>query len=87
MRLTYKYRLYPNNEQERRLQSTLNTCRLLYNSALEEQGEAYRLQKASLSYNHQQNKLPAFRRGVEHYRQRQITNDLGVYQLQSFILE
>lgn len=58
MRLTYKYRLYPNKEQEQRLQSTLNTCRLLYNSALEERREAYRLQGVSLNYNHQQNELP-----------------------------
>lgn len=58
MRLTYKYRLYPNREQGQRLQSTLDTCRFLYNSALEERREAYRLRGVSLNYNHQQNELP-----------------------------
>jgi len=58
MNLTYKYRLYPNKEQVRKLQSILDTCRFLYNSALEERREAYRLQRVNLSYNHQQNELP-----------------------------
>ena len=56
-RLSYKYRLYANKEQSKRLQSTLNTCRFLYNSALEERREAYK-QGVSLSYNRQQNELP-----------------------------
>jgi putative transposase len=34
VRLTYKYRLYPSKEQERRLSETLETCRLVYNSLL-----------------------------------------------------
>jgi len=58
MQLAYRYRLYPNKEQTQRLQSTLNTCRFLYNSALEERREAYRLQRVSLGYRHQQNELP-----------------------------
>ena len=58
MRLTYKYRLYPNKGQRQGLQSTLDTCRFLYNSALEERRGAYRLQRVSLNYNHQQNELP-----------------------------
>lgn len=58
MRLSYKYRLYPNKEQSQRLEATLGICRLLYNSALEERREAYRLQRVSLGYKHQQNELP-----------------------------
>lgn len=34
MRLTYKYRLYPSKEQERKLANTLEMCRLVYNSLL-----------------------------------------------------
>lgn len=32
---TYKFRLYPNKEQEHRLQITLDNCRLVYNQLLE----------------------------------------------------
>jgi len=55
---TFKYRLYPTKEQAQKLQSTLDTCCSLYNSALEERREAYRLQRVSLSYAHQANELP-----------------------------
>lgn len=33
---TYKFRIYPSNNQEVKLISTLNTCRWLYNSSLDE---------------------------------------------------
>lgn len=57
-RLTYKYRLYPNKEQSQKLETTLDICRFLYNSALEERKEAYQKRGVSLSYRHQQNELP-----------------------------
>ena len=57
-RLTYKYRLYPNKEQSRKLETTLDICRLLYNSALKEREEAYQKRGVSLSYRHQRNELP-----------------------------
>jgi len=41
IRKTYKFRLYPNLQAERELTETLDTCRWLYNSALEERKLAY----------------------------------------------
>jgi len=35
MQQTYKFRLYPNKEQEHKLQNTLNNCRFVYNQLLE----------------------------------------------------
>lgn len=34
MRKTYKYRIYPTNKQTQKLERTLNTCRILYNSSI-----------------------------------------------------
>ena len=36
MMKTYKFRLYPNQEQDNILQECLNTCRFIYNTALED---------------------------------------------------
>src|SRR5712691_7317463 len=54
----FKYRLYPNKAQEQALQETLQRCRELYNAALQERKDAYRLQKQSITYNQQANQLP-----------------------------
>ena len=37
----YKYRLYPNENQAEKLQWTLDRCRELYNTALQERRDAY----------------------------------------------
>ena len=54
----FKYRLYPTKQQEQALQETLERCRELYNAALQERKDAYRLQKKSITYNQQANQLP-----------------------------
>src|SRR6266700_5892544 len=41
MRKTFKYRLYPNKETERKLYWTLTRCRELYNAGLSERKDAY----------------------------------------------
>ncbi|TMC21042.1 MAG: hypothetical protein E6J34_10695 [Chloroflexi bacterium] len=41
MRKAFKYRIYPNKEQERKLFWTLTRCRELYNAALSERRDAY----------------------------------------------
>jgi IS605 OrfB family transposase len=38
---SYKYRLYPNKQQIRKLTETLNECRELYNASLQERRDAY----------------------------------------------
>jgi transposase len=35
MRITYKFRLYPNSEKEKKLLWTLEKCRMVYNNMLE----------------------------------------------------
>tara|TARA_Y100000310_G_scaffold344994_1_gene461018 strand:- start:3460 stop:4617 length:1158 start_codon:yes stop_codon:yes gene_type:complete len=48
--ISFKYRIYPNKEQEQKLSATLSTCRHTYNNALEERVNAYKKDKTSLSY-------------------------------------
>src|SRR5437899_9926675 len=43
MMKAFKYRLYPTRKQAAALQQTLDLCRELYNSALEERKEAWRM--------------------------------------------
>lgn len=57
MRRAFKYRLYPTNEQEQKLFWTLARCRELYNAALAERKEAYRIAGKSISYYEQKRDL------------------------------
>lgn len=54
----YKYRLYPNEEQAEKLQWVLDRCRELYNAALQERKDAYRMAHVSIGYNQQAAQLP-----------------------------
>jgi transposase len=54
----YKYRLYPNNKQREKLQWILDRARELYNAALQERRDAYRLCRVSISYTQQAAQLP-----------------------------
>ena len=56
-RKTFKYRLYPHRQQRERLQTTLDVCRELYNAALQERRDGYRIAKAKLNYFSQANQL------------------------------
>jgi putative transposase len=58
MRKAYKFRLYPNKQQEEKLFWTLNRCRELYNAALSERKDAYRMAGKSISYYEQKRDLP-----------------------------
>ena len=55
---TYQYRLYPNKKTTKNLNYQLELCRQLYNAALIERKEAYRLLHTSLNYKSQANELP-----------------------------
>jgi putative transposase len=59
MRRTYKYRLYPTNEQQRMFTQWLTTCRLLYNTALAERREAWTIEHRAVTYTVQANHLKA----------------------------
>ena len=54
----YKYRLYPTTKQTVRLQEVLDRARELYNAALQERRDAYRMAKVSIGYNQQAAQLP-----------------------------
>src|SRR6266516_3959293 len=58
MRKAYKFRLSPNKQQEEKLFWTLNRCQELYNAALSERKEAYRMAGKSISYYEQKRDLP-----------------------------
>jgi IS605 OrfB family transposase len=54
----YKYKLYPNKQQAETLQTVLDRCRELYNAAVQERRDAYRMSKASITYTQQAAQLP-----------------------------
>jgi putative transposase len=58
MKQAYKFRLYPTKKQEQKLFWTLTRCRELYNAALAERKEAYRMAGKSISYYEQKRDLP-----------------------------
>ncbi len=45
----YKYRIYPNKEQEKQIQKTFGCCRFVYNNTLVYRKEKYEAQKESVS--------------------------------------
>jgi putative transposase len=58
MQRTYKYRLYPSKAQVRKLDATLTLCCELYNAALQERRDAWRIRRLSLNYHAQAVQLP-----------------------------
>ncbi len=64
MRKTYKYRIYPKKETEQKLYWTLTRCRELYNAALSERSDAYRMAGRSIGYYEQQNDLPEIKHEI-----------------------
>jgi len=58
MRLSFKYRIYPNKEQEAKLLDIFDFCRFLYNNALEERISYYKTFEKSRTYVDQASFLP-----------------------------
>jgi putative transposase len=56
---TFKYRLYPNQEQKEKLEKTLETCRILYNDFLAERRDKYEKEKGKITCFEQINSLPS----------------------------
>ena len=54
----YKFKLKPSKRVEQELERTLDVCRELYNAALQERTDAYRVARKSLSYPDQSLELP-----------------------------
>lgn len=59
MKTAYKFRPYPNKQQEATLDLTLETCRHLYNKALADRKNAYEVEGISRSYADQAAMLTA----------------------------
>jgi len=64
MKKAYKFRLYPTSKQEEVLFWTLTRCRELYNAALAERKEAYRMAGKSIGYYEQKRDLPEIKAEV-----------------------
>jgi putative transposase len=70
MRKANKFRLYPTKQQEKTLFWTLTRCRELYNAALAERKEAYRMAGKSITYYEQKRDLPEIKAELrEEYQQ------------------
>ncbi len=67
VRKSYKYKLKPTAEQERVLDETLQRCRTLYNTALEQRIWAYRRCGVSVTGTQQQAELPAIKEAFPEY--------------------
>ncbi len=55
---TFKYRIFPTKAQTSVMEATLNLCRELYNSALQERREAWKLNRINISNQDQEKQLP-----------------------------
>src|SRR5437773_8235208 len=80
MRKTFRYRIYPTQETERKLFWTLTRCRELYNAALSERKDAYKYAGKSVTYDDQQNDLPEIKAEV-----RQEYQDIAAHVLQDVL--
>ena len=63
---TYKYRLYPTKKQKDKLDWTLNTCRILYNSCLVDRNRHYEETGKGLSRMTQQKILVGDKKNIEY---------------------
>jgi len=80
MRKTFRYRIYPTQETERKLFWTLTRCRELYNAALSERKDAYKYAGKSVTYYDQQNDLPEIKAEI-----RQEYQDIAAHVLQDVL--
>jgi putative transposase len=69
IRKAYRYRLYPTKSQADRLQGVLDRCRELYNAALQERRDAYRMAGVTVTYYAQKRELPGVKDVRPEYRQ------------------
>ena len=65
---TYKYRLHPTKNQIEKLNWTLETCRILYNSCLVDRNRHYEETKSSLSRFDQQKILVQDKKNIEYLK-------------------
>ena len=80
MRKSFKFRLYPDKEQEQKMFFTLNRCRELYNAALSERRDSYKYTGKGVSYYDQKKDLPEIKELREEYNDihSQVVQDVMV---------
>ena len=64
VRKTYQYELKPTAPQERELERVLILCRQVYNAAVGERGEAWRMRGVSITYYQQKAELPGIKEAL-----------------------
>ncbi len=74
----FKYKLAPTPEQERLLCWTLTRCRELYNAALQERRDAWKMRRVSIGYYEQKAELPGVKEVRPEYKeiQAQVLQDV-----------
>jgi putative transposase len=60
-RKTFKYKVQPTPAQAAQLEATLRVCRELYNAALQERRDAWKMSRVSVGYYQQKAQLPEIR--------------------------
>ena len=75
---TYRFRLYPNKEQQVYLANVFGCCRFVYNYFLSEKKKQYEESKKSDSHNVQSSKLTVLRKNKEY----NFLNDVPLQSLQ-----
>ena len=65
--ISYKFRINPSKAQAAKLENTLNLCRELYNAALSERREAYRLNRITITRFDQDKQLPEIKKTNPEY--------------------
>lgn len=73
-RKSFKYRLYPNANQWRELERTLETHRRLYNQALDERMLCWDTAGVSLNFPFQSRRFTVLRKSNSHYSQLNVTS-------------
>ncbi|WP_438317312.1 RNA-guided endonuclease InsQ/TnpB family protein [Sporosarcina sp. FA9] len=65
---TFKFKLDPTPQQREQIYYTLNLCRWLYNSGLEQRIIAYKKQRKSLSFYTQKKELPVLKKVLPEFK-------------------
>jgi putative transposase len=67
IRKTFKYKLKPTPQQERELERVLALCRHIYNAAVGERREAWRMRGVAVTYYQQKAELPSIKEAMPEY--------------------
>jgi transposase len=67
VRKMYKYKLNPTPEQQPLLERTLMLCRHVYNAAVGERHEAWRMRGVTVTYYQQKAELPGIKEAMPEY--------------------